>query len=50
MELIYFILGLVFVSYIMPILDSASSWFMTWIEAKKATQSEKINLANIKIR
>lgn len=50
MELIYFVLGIIFVSYLIPILDGASSWLLTWIEAKKATQSEKVNRANIKMR
>lgn len=50
MELIYFVLGIIFVSYLMPILDSASAWLLTWFEAKKATQSEKVNRANIKMR
>lgn len=50
MELLYFILGIIFVSYGIPLLDGISSWFLTWVEAKKAKQSEFINDANIKMR
>ena len=50
MELLYFILGIVFVSYVIPLLDGISAWFLTWIEAKKAKQSSVINDANIKMR
>lgn len=50
MELLYFILGILFVSYVVPLLDGLSSLFLTWIEAKKAKQSEVINLTNIKMR
>lgn len=50
MELLYFILGIFFVSYIIPIIDGISSWFLTWVEAKKAKQSEIVNEANIKMR
>ena len=50
MELLYFILGIVFVSYIIPLLDGASGLLLTWMEAKKAKLNEIINLTNIKIR
>jgi hypothetical protein len=50
MELLSFILGIVFVSYVIPLLDGISAWFLTWIEAKKAKQSSVINDANIKMR
>lgn len=50
MELVYFILGILFISYLLPIVESLSSWLMTWIEAKKATQSEIVNQSNIKMR
>ena len=50
MELLYFILGIIFVTYVIPLLDGISEWFLTWIEAKKAKQSEIINLTNIKMR
>lgn len=50
MELLYFILGIIFVSYVIPLLDGISAWFLTWVEAKKAKQSSVINDANIKMR
>ena len=50
MELLYFILGILFVTYVIPLLDGVSSWFLTWVEAKKAKQSEVINQTNIKMR
>ena len=50
MELLYFILGIVFVTYVIPLLDGISAWFLTWVEAKKAKQSSIINDANIKMR
>lgn len=50
MELLYFILGIIFVSYVIPIIDGISSWFLTWVEAKKSKQSEIVNKANIKMR
>jgi hypothetical protein len=50
MELVYFILGFVFAVYLIPLSDGLSAWFLTWVEAKKAKQSEIINLTNIKMR
>lgn len=35
MELLFFILGILFVQYGIPLFDGISSWFLTWIEAKK---------------
>lgn len=50
MELLYFILGFAFASYLMPILEGLGAWFLTWIEAKKTKQTEIVNQANIKMR
>ena len=50
MELLYFILGFMFAVYLIPLLDGISGWFLTWIEVKKAKQSEIINQTNIKMR
>lgn len=50
MELLYFILGIIFVQYIIPTLDSFIALLLTWIETKKAGLNEIINDANIKIR
>lgn len=48
-ELIYFILGILFVQYIIPVLESLTSLLMVQIEAKKAGYSEIINDINLKI-
>lgn len=50
MELLYFILGILFITYVIPLLDGISAWFLTWVEAKKTKQSEVINQTNIKMR
>ena len=50
MELLYFILGILFIQYIIPLFDGVVGWILTWIEAKKAKQSNVINDANIKMR
>jgi hypothetical protein len=50
MELLYFIFGIVFVQYIIPIVDGLSAWFLTWVEAKRSKQSNVVNEANIKMR
>ena len=50
MELLYFILGFAFASYLMPILEGLGAWFLTWVEAKKIKQTEIVNQANIKMR
>jgi hypothetical protein len=50
MELLYFILGVIFASYISPILDGAGALFLTWVEVKKAQMSEKISLIEINLR
>jgi hypothetical protein len=50
MELLFFILGILFVQYGIPLFDGISSWFLTWIEAKKSRLSEVINQTNINMR
>ena len=50
MELLYFILGFAFASYLMPVLEGLGAWFLTWVEAKKAKQTEIVNQVNIKMR
>lgn len=50
MELLYFILGFCFASFGIPIVEGICAWFLTWIEAKKAKQSDAINQVNIKMR
>lgn len=48
-ELFYFILGILFVQYIIPLFDSFTSLVMAWAESKKAGYSEIINDINLKI-
>ena len=50
MELFYCIAGFMLAAYIIPIFDGISSWFLTWVELKKAKLSEGINKYNIKMR
>jgi hypothetical protein len=50
MELFYCIAGFMLAAYVIPILDGISSWFLTWVELKKAKLSENINKYNIKMR
>lgn len=50
MALLYFILGIVFVQFILPLLDVVLSWIGVGIEAKKADLNEIINDSNIKIK
>ena len=50
MELLYFILGILFVTYVIPLMDGISSWFLIRVEVKKAKQSEVINQTNIRMR
>ena len=50
MELLYFILGILFVQYIIPLIDGFTAWILTWVEAKKAKQSEIVNQININMR
>lgn len=45
-SLIIFISGILFVSYIIPLLDGLSSWFLTWVETKKIKHGKLINQAN----
>lgn len=50
MELLYFILGALFIQFIIPILDGAAALILTWFEVKKADFGEHINAINVKIR
>ena len=43
MELLYFILGFTFASYLMPVFEGLGAWFLTWVEAKKIKQTEIVN-------
>ena len=50
MRLMYFILGILFVQYVIPLLDGITTWFLAWVEAKKSKQSVIINDVNIQMR
>ena len=50
MELLFFLLGVLFVSYVIPLLDGLSTLFLAWIETKKISYSELINQTNINMR
>lgn len=50
MELLFFILGILFVQYFIPLVDGFVAWLLTWVEAKKAKQSEVVNQTNINMR
>ena len=50
MELLYFILGILFASYIAPLLDGIGALFLSWVEVQKAKASEKISMIEIKVR
>lgn len=47
MKLLSFISGALFAQYGIPLLDGITTWFLSWIEVKKARQSEIINQINI---
>lgn len=50
MELIYFILGILFIQYFIPLVEGISAWFLTWVEMKKTKCGEIINQSNINMR
>ena len=50
MELLYFLLGILFASYIAPLFDGLGSLFLGWIEVQKAKMSEKISMIEINVR
>ena len=50
MALLYFILGILFIQYFIPLLEGISAWFLTWVEMKKTKCGEIINQSNINMR
>lgn len=50
MELLYFILGIIFASYLSSLLDGIIALFLTWVEVQKAKMSEKISMIEIRVR
>lgn len=49
MELLYFILGIFFISYVIPIIDEITNWILTWIKVQKTKQNDIGNQLTIKI-
>lgn len=49
MELFYFILGILFIEYIYPLIDSIITVWLTALEAKKGKYSKIINDINLEI-
>lgn len=49
MELLYFILGVIFAVFISPILDAFCSIILSWAESVKAKYGEIVNEANIRM-
>lgn len=49
MELLYFILGVIFAVFISPILDAFCSIILSWAESIKAKYGEIVNEANIRM-
>lgn len=48
-ELFYFILGILFIEYIYPLIDSIISVWLTALEVKKGKYSKIINDINLEI-
>ena len=50
MELLFFILGIFFAQYLIPIFEALGSLILTSIEVKKVKKQDIINQIEIKIR
>lgn len=50
MELVYFLLGIIFSTIILPIVESFCGLLFAWVEAKKATYGEIVNESNIRMQ
>ena len=50
MALLYFLLGILFIQFVMPLLDGLLSWILLLIEVSKAKLSEAVNESNIKMK
>lgn len=50
MLFLFFMLGILFISYVTPILDTLASLILLAIEKKKMLYNEEINDINIKIQ
>lgn len=50
MKSLFFVFGILFAQYIIPLLDGIGSLFLTFMESQKAKLSESINESNIRMR
>lgn len=50
MKSLFFIFGILFSQYIMPLMDGFGALILTWIESKKTKHSEIINNSNIRMK
>lgn len=50
MKSLFFIFGILFSQYIMPIMDGFGTLMLTWMESKKAKHNEIVTASNIKLR
>lgn len=50
MKSLFFIFGILFSQYIMPLMDGFGALILTWMESKKTKHSEIINNSNIRMK
>ena len=50
MELLFFVLGIIFAQYLIPIFENLSSLILTSIEVRKVKKQDIINQIEIKMR
>lgn len=50
MNLLYFILGIIFIHVIIPLVDSILELIVTWLESKKSCYGLKIAKTNLEIQ
>lgn len=50
MKSLFFVFGILFSQYIIPLLDGFGSLALTWLESKKVKHSEIINSSNIRMK
>ena len=50
MKSLFFIFGILFSQYIMPLMDNIGALILVWIESKKAKHNEIITHSNIRMK
>lgn len=50
MKSLFFIFGILFSQYIMPLMDGFGALILTWMESKKTKHNEIVTTSNIKLR